>query len=60
VRRWRASRDNTHDRWEDERKADVLAKVVGDFREWDKDAAKYAASFKRLLAGLQGTGAGAT
>ena len=40
--------------WEHPRKADVVAKVVGDFSGWDSDVAKYEASFQRLLRGLQG------
>lgn len=44
--------------WEHERKDDVLSKVIGDFIGWDTSATKYDASFKRLLAGLQGTDAG--
>jgi hypothetical protein len=45
--------DYVFDHWEHPRKADVLAKVVGDFGGWDKDAAKYAKAFDRLLKGLQ-------
>lgn len=41
------------DKWEYERKADVLRKVVGDFSGWDKDAAKYERAFKRLLEGFE-------
>jgi hypothetical protein len=39
--------------WQHPRKADVIAKVVGDFSGWDKDAAKYAASFRKLMKALQ-------
>ncbi len=41
------------DEWEHERKADVVAKVVGDFRGWSGSAEKYQAAFERLLAGLK-------
>jgi len=41
------------DKWEHERKADVLAKVVGDFRGWDTDARSYETSLNRLLRALQ-------
>ena len=40
-------------KWEHERKADVVEKVVGDFSGWDKDAAKYDKAFEKLLRGLQ-------
>ena len=40
-------------KWEHERKADVVDKVVGDFCGWDKDAAKYDKAFEKLLRGLQ-------
>ena len=39
--------------WEHPRKADVAAKVVGDFRGWDRSAAKYDAALKKLLHALQ-------
>ena len=39
--------------WEHPRKADVLAKVVGDFSGWEHDAAKYEKAFDKLLKGLQ-------
>jgi uncharacterized protein YjbI with pentapeptide repeats len=45
--------DYVFDKWEHERKADVLRKVVGDFSGWDKDAAKYEKAFDKLLKGLQ-------
>ena len=45
--------DYIFDKWEHERKADVLEKVVGDFSGWDKDAAKYQKAFDKLLKGLQ-------
>ena len=41
------------DKWEHERKADVMEKVVGDFSGWDTDAAKYGKAFDKLLKGLQ-------
>lgn len=41
------------DKCEQERKADVLRKVVGDFSGWDKDAEKYDKAFDKLLKGLQ-------
>ncbi len=41
------------EKWEHERKADVVRKVVGDFSGWDKDAAKYDKAFDKLLKGLQ-------
>lgn len=39
--------------WEHPRKADVLAKVVGDFRGWNRSAAKYDEAFKKLVKALQ-------
>jgi hypothetical protein len=45
--------DCVFDKWEHERKADVLRKVVGDFSDWDEDAAKYEKAFDKLLKGLQ-------
>ena len=39
------------DIWESPRKADVTAKVIGDFRKW-KDGTEYAKSLQRLLANL--------
>ncbi|CAG0947848.1 Secreted effector protein PipB2 [Anaerolineae bacterium] len=45
--------DYIFDKWDNERKADVLRKVVGDFSGWDKDAAKYDKAFDKLLKGLQ-------
>jgi len=41
------------DKWEHERKADVLRKVIGDFSEWDSDATKYEFAFEKLLKGLE-------
>lgn len=41
--------DYVFEEWEHPRKADLLAKVVGDFTGWAGDAAKYKQSFKRLL-----------
>lgn len=45
--------DYIFDSWEHERKADVLSKVVGDFRGWDQSAEEYNAAFKKLLAALE-------
>jgi hypothetical protein len=39
--------------WDHERRSDVLAKVVGDFSGWDRDAAKYESAFRRLLKALR-------
>jgi len=41
------------DVWGHPRKLDVLAKVVGDFRGWDRDDSTYAAAFQRVLDALQ-------
>jgi len=41
------------ERWEHPRKADVLSKVVGDFRNW-KDHDSYQNALNRLLKSLQG------
>ena len=41
------------DKWEHERKAAVLEKVVGDFTSWDTGNAKYCKAFERLLKVLQ-------
>jgi hypothetical protein len=38
--------------WEHARKADVVGKHIGDFREWDTDADSYTTAFKRLLRAL--------
>jgi uncharacterized protein YjbI with pentapeptide repeats len=46
--------DYIFDKWEHERKADVVKKVVGDFRHW-KDHDAYQESFARLLNDLQAT-----
>ena len=46
--------DHIFEVWKHPRKADVVAKVVGDFSGWDTDAAKYETSFQKLLQGLQG------
>ena len=40
------------DEWEHERKEDVLAKVVGDFRNWEEPA-EYQKALERLLKGLK-------
>jgi hypothetical protein len=45
--------DYIFDGWEHERKADVVKKVVGDFRKW-KDHDAYQKSFDRLLRNLKG------
>lgn len=45
--------DYIFDEWEHERKADVLSKVVGDFKGWNRSAKKYEAAFERLLKALQ-------
>jgi uncharacterized protein YjbI with pentapeptide repeats len=39
--------------WQHERKDDVLRKVVGDFRGWNRSVAKYEIAFKKLLNALQ-------
>jgi len=44
------------DLWKHPRKADVVSKVVGDFRGWDQDAAKYEVAFKKLLRMLEAEG----
>ena len=41
------------DVWEHPRKADVVSKVVGDFRGWDRGAAKHKAAFEKLLRALE-------
>jgi uncharacterized protein YjbI with pentapeptide repeats len=46
--------DYIFDKWEHERKADVVKKVVGDFRDW-KNHDAYQESFARLLNDLQAT-----
>lgn len=50
--------DYLFDEWENPRKADVVAKVVGDFRVWDRetgefDEEKYQRAFNKLLKALQ-------
>lgn len=45
--------DFIFDEWDHPRKADVLAKVVGDFRGWSHNADKYDKAFKRLLKTLK-------
>jgi hypothetical protein len=42
------------DVWDHPRKADVLAKVVGDFRGWNRGAKRYDVAFDRLMKALQG------
>lgn len=46
--------DGKKDKWEHERKADVVKKVVGDFRRW-KNRDAYQKSLARLLKDLQAT-----
>ncbi len=46
--------DYIFDKWEHERKADVLSKVVGDFRKW-KDHDAYQKSLVKLLKDIQAT-----
>jgi hypothetical protein len=41
------------ERWEHERKGDLLSKVIGDFRGWSRSAAKYERSLKRLVEALK-------
>ena len=41
------------EQWEHERKADVLSKVVGDFRGWNRNAEKYDRAFQRFLKALK-------
>lgn len=41
------------DGWEHPRKADVLSKVVGDFRGWSRSAAKYDKAFEKLMKALK-------
>ena len=44
--------DYIFDTWEHSRKADVLAKHVGDFEGWSEDEKKYQESLSRLLHAL--------
>ena len=44
--------DYLFDEWEHPRKADVLAKVVGDFCGWNRNADKYAKAFRKFLKAL--------
>jgi hypothetical protein len=44
--------DYVFDEWKHPRKADVVSKVIGDFRAW-KDHAQYQKSFERLLRDLK-------
>jgi len=39
--------------WEHPRKTDVLSKVIGDFRGWNRNEAEYDAAFGRLLKALK-------
>jgi uncharacterized protein YjbI with pentapeptide repeats len=39
-------------KWEHPRKDDVLAKVIGDFSNWERDAKTYEADFKKLVKAL--------
>jgi hypothetical protein len=41
------------DTWQHARKPDVLTKVVGDFRGWNRNPNKYDAAFRKLLSSLQ-------
>ena len=43
--------DYLFDKWDHPRKADVIAKVVGDFRNW-KDHEQYKKNFDKLLKAL--------
>jgi len=45
--------DYIFDSWQHERKEDVLRKVVGDFKGWNRSATKYQAAFAKLLRALQ-------
>ena len=45
--------DYIFDKWDHERKTDVLRKVVGDFSGWETDAAMYDKALNKLLNGLQ-------
>jgi TIR domain/Pentapeptide repeats (8 copies) len=38
--------------WQHPRKSDLLAKVIGDFRDWDVNASSYTKALDRLLASL--------
>lgn len=42
--------------WEHERKADVLTKVVGDFRGWNRSATGYDTAFQKFPKALQAQG----
>jgi len=44
------------DGWEHPRKADILAKVVGDFRGWNRSANKYDAALQKLMKALNVNG----
>ena len=44
--------DYIFDGWEHERKADLIKKVIGDFRQW-KDPVAYAKALERLLRDLK-------
>lgn len=45
--------DFVFSKWEHPRKADVLNKVCGDFRGWEKDPQKYQNAFKKFLPALR-------
>ncbi len=45
--------DHLFEQWQHPRKADVLSKVVGDFRGWDHGVKKYRLSFEKLLRALR-------
>ena len=40
-------------KWQHPRKADVVAKVVGDFSGWDTDVTKYETALQKLLKALK-------
>ena len=40
------------EQWEYERKADVLSKVIGDFRGWNRNTEKYKKAFQKFLKAL--------
>ena len=47
--------DYVLDGWEHERKADVIKKVIGDARGWEKDNAKYQKVVQKLIGDLKPT-----
>lgn len=44
--------DHIFNDWDHERKADVIKKIVGDFRDWNHGTKEYQESFQRLLSNL--------